>query len=326
MTGKRSWLSLVILLAMSVLPSSSFGQKTQKIRIGMSSRSMFSLPMIVAASHGFYRSEGLEAELIVMGPSVAVQAIIAGELDFASPFSSSTRAAMMGMPIRNVMVVMTATDQVFVVRPEIRRMEDLKGKTLGVSSLKSTTDVSTRIALKKYGLMPDVDVKIVALGGGSALRLAALQGRRIDGTLLAMPQNKIAVKLGFRELVFMKDLIGIPYVGLSTNLGKIQSDPEIIVRTVRGTLKAVAFIKGNKGEIINVMAKEFGIKDRDVASMVYDDAVKLYSDIGIPTDASMMEDIASAKETQGISREVSISDVADWRFAREATKELRERR
>jgi NitT/TauT family transport system substrate-binding protein len=279
---------------------------------------MFSLPYIVGISHGFYRGEGLEAELIVMAPSVAIQSLIAEEIDFASPFSSSTRAAMSAMPIRNVMVVMTGSDQVLVVRPEIRRMEDLKGKTLGVSSLKSTTDVSTRIALRKYGLVPDVDVKIVALGGGSALRLAALQGKRIEGTLLAMPQNKMAVKLGFRELVFMKDLIGIPYVGLSTNLRKIQSERATIVRAIRGTLKAIRFLKENRGEALKIMAGELGIKDREVANLVYDDAIKLYSDTGIPTDASMIEDIASAKETQGITREVSISDVADWRFAREA--------
>jgi NitT/TauT family transport system substrate-binding protein len=284
---------------------------------------MFSLPYIVGISHGFYRGEGLQAELIVMAPSVAIQSLIAEEIDFASPFSSSTRAAIAGMSIRNVMVVMTGSDQVLVVRPEIKRVEDLKGKILGVSSLKSTTDLSTRILLKKYGLVPDADVKIIALGGGSGLRLAALEGKRIDGTLLAMPQNKMAVKMGFRELVYMKDLIGIPYVGLSTNTRKMQKDPDTIVRAIRATLKAIRFIKENKEEILKVMAKELGIKDREVAALVYDDATKLYSDTGIPSEASMLEDIAVAKETQGVTRKVSISDVADWGFAREASRQLK---
>ena len=71
------------------------------------------------------------------------------------------------------------------------------------------------------------------------------------------------------------------------------------------------------------MGKELGISDRDVAGLVYDDAIKLYSDTSIPTDASMMEDIASAKETQGVTGKVSISDVADWGFAREASRHLK---
>ena len=71
------------------------------------------------------------------------------------------------------------------------------------------------------------------------------------------------------------------------------------------------------------MAKEFGIKDGEAASLVYDDAVKLYSDTGIPTDASMLEDIATAKETQGITRNVAISEVADWSFAGESATGIR---
>jgi ABC-type nitrate/sulfonate/bicarbonate transport system substrate-binding protein len=159
---------------------------------------------------------------------------------------------------------------------------------------------------------------------GISHRFVALQGKRIDGTLLAMPQNKVALKMGFRELLFMKDLIGIPYVGLSANTRKMQNSPGTIVRTISATLKSIRFIKQNKEEILKVMANQLGIKDREVASLVYDDAIKLYSDTGVPTDASMMEDIASAKETQGITREVSISDVTDWSFAREALKGLKE--
>ena len=78
-------------------------------------------------------------------------------------------------------------------------MEDLKGKVLGVAGVRSVSDVSLRLLLTKYGLLPDVDVKIVSLAG-SGIRLVSLQGGKIDGTLLLAPHNKAAVKLGFREL------------------------------------------------------------------------------------------------------------------------------
>ena len=75
------------------------------------------------------------------------------------------------------MVSSTATDQVLVVRPEILRVEDLKGKVLGVAGVRSVSDVSLRLFLSKYGLVPEVDVKIVSLGG-SGIRLASLQAER----------------------------------------------------------------------------------------------------------------------------------------------------
>jgi len=254
--------------------------------------------------------------------SDTVQAVVAGDLDFTTTGNVATLAALRGMPIRNVMISSIATDQTLLVRPEIRRVEDLKGKMLGVAGIRSISDVSIRLLLTKYGLVPDVDVTIVTLGG-SGVRLTALQGGKVDGTLLSAPQNKAAVKMGFRELIFMKDLRGVPSGSLSTSVRKIQTDSDSIVRAIRVTLRALRFIKGNKEETLKLMSKELGIKDREISHMVYDDGIKLYSDTGIPSDASVMEEIGIAKEILGISRDVSTSEVVDWSFARIALRGLK---
>jgi NitT/TauT family transport system substrate-binding protein len=324
---KRSFLGFAILLCVSwVVFSDGWAQeakKPQRLRIGIPTRSMSSFPQMVAQRQGYYQQEGFDLELIVVSSGIpAVQAVIAGDLDFATTGNVATLAAMRGMPIRNVMVSSTATDQVLVVRPEIRRVEDLKGKILGVAGIRSVSDVSIRLLLTKYGLTPDSDVTIVSLGG-SGVRLTSLQGGKIDGTLLSAPHNKAAVKAGFRELFWMKDLRGVPSGGLATSLRKIQNDPDFIVRAIRTTLKAIQFIKRNKEETLKLMAKELAIKDREISSMVYDDGVKLYSDTGVPTEASMLEEIAIAKEVLGITKEVPASDIADWSFARTALKGLK---
>jgi len=298
-------------------------RKLQKLRIGIPTRSMSSFPQMVALRQGFYQQEGFDLELIVVSSGIpAVQAVIAGDLDFATTGNVATLAALRGMPIRNVMVSSTATDQVLVVRPEIRRVEDLKGKVLGVAGVRSISDVSIRLLLTKSGLVPDVDVTIVSLGG-SGIRLASLQGGKIDGTLLSAPHNKAAVKMGFRQLFLIKDLRGVPSGGLATSRRKIQSEPDSIGRAISITLRAIQFIKRNKDESLKLMSKELAIKDSEISSMVYDDGVKLYSDTGTPSDASMLEEIAIAKEILGISRDVAIADVADWSFARLALKGLK---
>jgi ABC-type nitrate/sulfonate/bicarbonate transport system substrate-binding protein len=298
-------------------------KKLQKLRVAIPSRSMSSFPHIVALRQGFYQQEGFDVELIVVSSGIpGVQAVVAGDLDFTTTGNVATLAALRGMPIRNVMVSSTATDQTLLVRPEIRRVGDLKGKVLGVAGIRSISDVSIRLLLTKYGLVPDVDVTIVTLGG-SGVRLTALQGGKVDGTLLSAPQNKAAVKMGFRELIFMKDLRGVPSGSLSTSVRKIQNDPDSIVRVIRVTLRALRFIKGNKEETLKLMSKELGIKDREISNMVYDDSIKLYSDTGIPSDASVIEEIAIAKEILGISRDVSTSEVSDWSFVRTALKGLK---
>jgi NitT/TauT family transport system substrate-binding protein/sulfonate transport system substrate-binding protein len=284
---------------------------------------MSTLPAVVARKQGFYLSEGLEAELIVMGPSVAMQGLIAGDLHFVTTLSSAVRAAISGMPIRAVMIFMTGSDQTLVVKPQIQKVEDLRGKVLGVPQLKGPADIYTRAALRKHGLVPDSDVSIIVLGGGTPLRLAALQAGKIDGTMLSTPQNKMAVKMGLRELVYARDIIsGVPS-GFGTNIRMMQNDPESIVRTTRATLKALRFIKENKEGVLKIMATDLGINDREIANLAYDDVVKLYSDSGIPSENSILDEIAMIREMIGTTRDITPSQVADWSFAREAGKGIK---
>ena len=299
------------------------GGKLKKIRIGTTTLSMSTLPIIVGRKQGFYVSEGLNIELIVMGPSVAMQGLIAGDLNFVTTLSSSTRAAISGMPVRNVMIFTTGSDQTLVVKPQIRKIEDLRGKVLGVPQLKGPADIYTRAALRRHGLIPDSDVSIVVLGGGTPLRLAALQAGKIDGTMLSMPQNKMAVKMGLRELVHAKDVVGSLPNGFGTNLRTLQNDPDSVMRTIRATLRGIHFIKENKERVLKIMATDLGINDSDVANLVYDDAAKLYSDSGIPSEGSIIDEIAIIKEILGTKREIAVAQVADWSFAREVLRGIR---
>jgi NitT/TauT family transport system substrate-binding protein len=312
------------LLLLSLPASAQEGGRLKKIRIGTTTLSMSTLPAVVARKQGFYLSEGLEVELIVMGPSVTMQGLIAGDLNFVTTLSSAVRAAISGMPVRAVMIFMTGSDQTLVVKPQIQKVEDLRGKVLGVPQLKGPADIYTRAALRKHGLVPDSDVSIIVLGGGTPLRLAALQAGKIDGTMLSTPQNKMAVKMGLRELVYARDVIGGVPSGFGTNIRMIQNDPESIMRTIRATLKALRFIKENKERVLKIMATDLGINDSEIANLAYDDVVKLYSDSGIPSENSILDEIAMIREMIGTTRDIPPSQVADWSFAREAGKRITE--
>ena len=200
-----SLLSFVFSLICAISPAQ--GQDSgglKRIRIGIPNRGAPNLGLLAAQTYGFFRSQGLYAELIVMRPSVSLQTLVAGDLDFSTVLASSARASVGGLPLRIVMSLTVGQDFSLVVRPDIRRVEDLKGKTLATSGVGEFTDVGARIVLKKYGLVPEVDVKLRALFGNHPLRLSALQAGQIDGTIMTMPCNKMAVRMGFRELVHLR--------------------------------------------------------------------------------------------------------------------------
>ena len=316
--------ALITLLA--CFPPSAWSQEgtgLKRIRIGMPNRGVPNLGLTAAQRYGFFRAQELDAELIVMRPSISLQTLMAGDLDYSTVLASAARASVNGLPLRIIMALTVGQDFSLVVRPEIRRVEDLKGKTLATSGVGEFTDVGARILLKKYGLVPEVDVKLRALFGNHPLRLSALQAGQFDGTIMTMPYNKMAVKMGFRELVHLREFIKTPQGGLVTTVQKIRSEPDLVLRTIKAALTGNRFLKENKAEFVKLLAKESAVHDQEVARLIHEEAVKLYSDTGLVPDDVMQEFIANSKETLKVSREVSISEVADFSFARRAVGDLR---
>jgi len=317
--------ALLVVLAWFTAPSwSQDSAGLRRIRVGMPNRGATTLGLSAAQSYGFFRAQGLFAELIVMRPSVSLQTLMSGALDYSTALASGARASVSGLPLRIVMTLTVGQDFSLVVRPEIRRMEDLKGKTLAVSGVGEFTDVGARMVLKKYGLVPEVDVKLRALFGNHPLRLSALQAGQIDGTVMSMPYNKMAVKLGYRELVHLREIIKTPQGGLVTTLQKIRGEPDVIVRTIKAVLGANRYLKQNKGEFTKLLAKESGIHDPVVAGLIHEEIIKLYSDTGIVSDEAMHEFIANSKDALKSTREVSFAEIADFSLARKAAGEMKE--
>jgi ABC-type nitrate/sulfonate/bicarbonate transport system substrate-binding protein len=326
MMSKKSFAVTILLafLVCSVFPVwSQEGSGLKRIHIGMPNRGVPNLGLMAAQRYGFFRKQGLDAELIVMRPSSSLQTLLAGDLDYSTVLASGARASVGGLPLRIVMTLTVGSDFSLVVRPDIRRVEDLKGKTLAVSGVGEFTDVGARLVLKKYRLLPEVDVKLRPLYGNHPLRLSALQAGQIDGTIMAMPYNKMAVKMGFREIVHLREIINTPQGGLVTTVQKIHNAPDTILRTIKAALIGNRFLKENKSEFVKLLAKESGVQDEVVAGLIHEEAVKLFSDTGLVADDAMQEFIANSKEALKVSRQVSMSEVADFSFARTALSELR---
>ncbi len=323
MQAKKS-IVLALIPLITLLYTSASGQESKKpelIRVAIPSRSVTYFPLIAAKNQGFYLRQGLDLELILMRPTISTTALLTGDIDFSTVLNRDLGAALSGMPIRLVMALTTGPSHLFIARPEIRSMEQLKGKTLGIDGPKQIIEVLIRKGLEKHGLVPQTDVKFLTMGGaGSGDRLAALVAGRIDGTLLTPPHSTRAVKQGYRELFAGSDGSKMSGAGLSTTMTKMQKDPGALIRTIRATLEGVRFLRNNKSEYGKLLAQETGIKDAETANDLYEDFMKLAADTGITPDDSILESIAFLRDLIGITRKVSISEVADWTFAQQAAK------
>lgn len=127
----------VAVFLITVLTTAAWAQKKdppQKVLVGTTSIQMAIFPVMIAKAEGYYRDEGLDVDLILMRPDLAIKSVVTGDVTFSAPFTNAVRAAMSGYPIRILMALMTGTDHSLVVKPAIQKVDDLKGKTLAVSA------------------------------------------------------------------------------------------------------------------------------------------------------------------------------------------------
>jgi len=314
--------ALLLLLAASPLAAPA---QDKKIVVGLTTRTgSNSLPFVTAEEKGFFKSEGLNAVVVIMQNQVVVNGVLSKHVDYGGTFSNFVGAAMAGLPARIVMSVMDGSDHVLVTSPNIKRMEDLKGKTVGISSFGGTPHSEVVAILRKHGMNPERDVTFLQIGGSSS-RYAALESGTIHAAMLTPPFNKIGLKKGFNELVSFNDVMQIPLGGLAVHVDRIKEKPDEIVKVIKALFKSTDYIRNRKSDVLSFMEKSWGIKDVEVREGIYQDLVGLYSRTGIAPDETMRNVIRLVQESRKSSGNVAITDVADWSFAKRAYEELKKK-
>ncbi|TAJ78840.1 ABC transporter substrate-binding protein [bacterium] len=297
----------------------------KRIVVGLTTRTgSNSLPFVIAEEKGIFKSEGLNAVVVIMQNQVVVNGVLSKNVDYGGTFSNFVGAALAGLPVRIVMSVMDGSDHVLVTSASIKRVEDLKGKIVGISSFGGTPHSEVVAILRKHGMNPEKDVTFLQIGGSSS-RYQALESGSIHAAMLVPPFNKIGRQRGFNEIVSFNDVMRIPLGGLATHVDKMKEGGAEIVRMIRALLKSIDYIQNRKTDILSLMEKSWGIKDSEVRERIYRDSVGLYSRTGIAPDDTMRNVIQLVQEGRKSKANVALSDVADWNFATKANEELKKR-
>ncbi len=317
-----AWLIIIAACAVmtnwSFAPAPATGQ--ERLKVIYSQFTMTNSVVWFAQDAGLFERHGISAELVYVDSTPAVQALAAGQ----APVGTMSGGLAVGPYLNGLDLVMLAgscnlLSYQLITRPEIRRPEDLRGKVIGIGRFGAAADWGLRLILRKLRI-PETDVQIIqAGGGGPATRLAAMQAKKLDATVLDPPQTVQARRLGFRTLADGAEL-GIPFLqgGLVPRQAFIRSHEDEVRRIVRAVVEAIHYAKTNREAALAVMRKYLHIQDRDALEDAYDAfVVKQFPRAPYvpPASVQIIFDLAAARDPR--ARSADPQGFIDMRFVRE---------
>ena len=155
----------LLIIAILALPIAAPAQeKPEKVRVVVATSSMAFLVPFIAKDRGFYLKNGAEVEIIQMRPNIAVAALLSGEIDYIELIGSAIRSAARGLPVRAISTSIKSPFFSIIAQNKFKSLKDLKGATIGITSIGGTNHISTRLTLKQFGIDPEKDVKLIAIG------------------------------------------------------------------------------------------------------------------------------------------------------------------
>ena len=207
--------------------------------------------------------------------------------------------------------------QSILAKPEITRLEQLRGKRIGVTRIGSNTHYFTVQAFRRAGMNTDKDITFIQTGG-EAETVGALMAGRIDAATLLPPSDGRALALGFRYVVFGPD-IGITYAAstIATRRSLMAKRGPVIGRFMRAMAEASRAMHRDKELVFRVMEKQLRIKDRAVLEASYAIEMKVMEprlEMKAPALQPMIEEVA---RTNPRANEVKPQEMMDRRYLAE---------
>jgi len=260
----------VTILALLIHHTTAYAQ-TKHIAAGYSAISATQTGFYMAKDLKIFEKHGLYVDPVyVVGGSRMAQAIIAGEFALALAGGNIVNVNLSGGDIVIIGGVVNVPSFYLFAQPSIKRHEDLKGKALGITRYGASTDVSLRAYLKKSGLEPDRDVKILQMGGQPEI-LAGMQAGVIQGGILSSPGDFKAKKAGFFMLAnFAKEGIDYPTTSLVSTRSTIKKDRETVKRFLMAYGEAVDRLFRDKEMGMKIIGKWTRTQDRETLESSYE--------------------------------------------------------
>ena len=319
---KVTWAAVIwAVLVMIPFSASSQSKPLKQIYVGVSSVSMGNIIIYVTKEAKLFEKYGLYADPVAMrGSGESSKAMIGGSIQVA-PIATPTviNAGLSGSDLVILAHTLPGVVHAMIVKPEIKRVEDLKGKKVGVTTFGSLTDFLIRHILRKKGLNPDRDVALIQIGGDPE-RIAALKQGTIDAASLSFPGYGIAMKMGFPMLWDSAKEIDYPWIEITTRRAIIQKDRDMIMNYMKAHLEGTALFKKDREFGKKVIKKTLRMDNDELVNESYDLFAKAFLPAPYPNTAGMKTSFEYVAATRPEVWNHKPEEFADRSFVEELDK------
>lgn len=285
-------LALVAFQGLDAAPTTpSLRPEMTRLNIGLPVPAISFLPTWAAEQKGFFKEEGITEVKILSfrGDADVVQALAGGtvELNVAS-LNGLITCISSGQKFKAVWAGYNMPYFDWYAQPKFKSIAETKGGRYAVTKHGALTDFLTRYALRKAGLDPDKDVKILQLGG-SPQSLAAMEAGQIEATILSPPSTQMAAEKGFVKLMSQKGQVA-PDWPTHVVYGKeefISKNPNTVKAFLRATGKAMEWIRSRPDEAAQLASKQLKFKLEHCRTTIDDIKDDWYADGRLPQEMGM---------------------------------------
>ncbi len=312
-------------LTLLILSYQAQGQEPQKIRVAIPSVSVNAGSTMIPKQMGYWREEGLDVDVIVVRATASLLALSAREVDFTTLGGGALLGILRGLPHRVVFAPYRRPNYTLYARPEIRSIQELEGKKLGVSSIGSGPDSLLRDLLKKRMGDAARKVTILAVGGGGE-RLAALVTKTVDAAILSNPFTLMAKQDGYRELfsfIKEKEYTDIT-VATITREELIKSNPAVVEKFIRGQVKALLLMQKSREKAISILATALRLT-KDVVGPAYDELQPALTEDGTIRVDEQKKSLEHLIDRLNVKQAPPLEKIYDFSIATKVYKELQAR-
>src|SRR5581483_11847118 len=248
----------------------------EKVIVVYSTIASLYLPLWYGQEAGIFARNGINAEVqLLSNSSAAMAALLSGNAQiYQGGRSDIVSAVVGGADLVALATIAPVYPYKLEVAPEIKTPQDLKGKKLAIASQGDTSDVATRLTLQKFGLEPDKDVALIAVGGVPQ-RTAALVGGAVQGTVDSPPSVFALEAQGFHPL-FDITALGLPSANqvVTVQRSYLSSHRDLIQRYVDSMIQSFAKLKTDKPRGVELMKRYYKSDDESAMSRGYDYATQ----------------------------------------------------
>jgi ABC-type nitrate/sulfonate/bicarbonate transport system substrate-binding protein len=292
--------------------------------IGVQSARVMSQSMPwIAQETGIFRKHNLEFPLVYIGTSpLATAAMLGGEAQVMIDGGVGVVRTVVGGNNDLVFIagVKNHLTQSILAKPEIKRLEDLRGKKVGVTRIGATTHYFAIQAFKRRNMEAGRDYSMVQTGGAPEM-FAALMSGSIDAGTMSSPWDARAISQGYSYVVYGPDL-RIPQVAVSliTRRSFIAQNSPLVGRFMRAMAEAAKVLHTDKEVVFKVLAKYLRIEDRKVLEQAYNAEIKALEprmELKMEAVQAILDDVGA---TDPRAKKFKPQDLYDRRYLDELEK------